>query len=295
VRFATVKTGVGDAYLDNLFLEQFIKKLPDGAEEDSGPTEAETGIITYEPKPLGAYKNQGWLDWWLPGGTLSIVDAEPYGVASKVLALTTAEKNDDLFQLFITKKESSFNAVGVEWDMMFDVSDGSKFKVLIYGGPKGYEMTMSVEDGAVYVSGAGMTKTKVGNAKEWFKFSFGYAKISKNLMYFAVIVDNEVVADSNVPYTADQIPETAEIKRIQFSADKSVVSEGTVYFDNTIMAQLTYDLPEAPAEPEGPSEPEVDPDEPIVPPENVDPTPTPTPDTDSPFKDEDNVADKEWT
>lgn len=295
VRFATDKTGVGDAYLDNLFLEQFIKKLPDGAEEDSGPTEAETGIITYEPKPLGAYKNQGWLDWWLPGGTLSIVDAEPYGVASKVLALTTAEKNDDLFQLFITKKESSFNAVGVEWDMMFDVSDGSKFKVLIYGGPKGYEMTMSVEDGAVYVSGAGMTKTKVGNAKEWFKLSFGYAKISKNLMYFAVIVDNEVVADSNVPYTADQIPETAEIKRIQFSADKSVVSEGTVYFDNAIMAQLTYDLPEAPAEPEGPSEPEVDPDEPIVPPENVDPTPTPTPDTDAPFKDEDNVADKEWT
>ena len=277
VRFAADKNGACDMYFDNLFLEQFIKKLPDGVEEDSGPAESETGIITYDKKPIGAYKNQGWLDWWLPGGTLSIVMAEPYGAASKVLALTTAGKNDDLFQLFITKTESEFNAVGVETDVMFDVSDGSKFKVLIYGGAKGYEMTISVEEESVYVSGAGMTKTKVGNAKEWFKLSFGYAKLSKNMMLFAVIIDNEIVASSSVPYNADQIPEVAEIKRIQFSADKSVVSEGTVYFDNTIMAQLTYELPEIPTEPEEPDEPDTpeipdEPDEPVTPPTPSDPT-----------------------
>ena len=272
VRFASDKTGEGNMFLDNLFLEQCIKKLPDGVEEETGPSESETGIITFDQKPLGAYKNQNWLDWWLPGGTLSIVDAEPYGVASKVLALTTAGKSDDLFQLFITKTESEFNAVGVETDVMFDVSDGSRFKVLIYGGPKGYEMTMSVEDGAVYVSGAGMTKTKVGDAKEWFKISFGYAKLSKSLMYFAVIVGGEVVASSSVPYTADQIPEVAEIKRIQFSADKSTVSEGTVYFDNTIMAQLTYALPEVPEEPDEPDLDEPNPDEPEIPPVESKPT-----------------------
>ena len=300
VRFATDKNGVCDAYFDNLFLEQFIKKLPDGVEEDTGPSESETGIITYEKKPIGAYKNQGWLDWWLPGGTLSIVDAEPYGVASKVLALTTADKDDDLFQLFITKTESSFNAVGVETDVMFDVSDGSRFKVLIYGGPKAYEMIMSVEGGEVFVSGAGMTKTKVGNAKEWFKISFGYAKLSKSAMYFAVIVGDKVVASSSVPYTEGQIPETAEIKRIQFSADKSAVSNGTVYFDNTIMAQLTYALPEAPEEPEEPNPDEPNPDDPDPDdpnpeePEKPDPI-IPTPDGDSPYEDGDNVADKEWT
>ncbi len=277
IQFSADKNSSGDIYFDNFFLEQFLKELPAGVEDDEGPSEAETGIATFESKPIGAYYNQRWLDRWLPGGKLEIVDATPYGAESKVLALTTAQKDDDLFQLFVTKTAESYNAVGIQTDVMFDTLPGSAFKLLIFGGPKAYELTISTEADGVYVSGPGMTKAKLADNKTWFNLQYGYAKVSDSVAYVAVIANNTLVAESTVPYDSGYVPEVSEIQRVQFAADKQRVTEGTVYFDNMIMAQLTYQLPEnlpvAPPTPDEPSpeEPEI-PDTPQEPAEPTDPT-----------------------
>ena len=264
VRFATEKAGDGDMYIDNLFLEQCNKKLPDGIEEETGPSEGETGIATFDNRPIGAYYNLKWMDKWIPDGSdgsIEIVDSTPYGKASKVLALTTSGKNSDLFQFFITKTEEKYNAVGIQTDVMFDTQPGSSFRLLIFGdsSSKGYELLISTESDGVYISGPGMKPAKIAELKEWFNLQFGYAKLSNTQMYVAVIVNNKVVGESMTPINAAAIPEVSAIKRIQFSSNHAGKADGSVYFDNMIMAQLTYALPEV--EPE----PEPDPDAPVVP------------------------------
>lgn len=278
----------GSVYFDNLFLEQCTKALPEGSDSgNSGPSEEETGYMTFEKKPLGVYQNQNWLDYWIPAGSLEIVDAKPYGKDSKALALTTEGKSGDLVQVKLTKSETSFNAVGFETDIMFDTTAPSEFLMLLFGSSssiRGYEITVTTDGNGVYISSADFGKIKIAEQKEWFKLGFGYAKISATNVYVAVLVDGEVVAEGTTPYNPNRIPQTSEITRMQFSASHKATSDGTVYFDNTILAQLTYDIPDEPTvNPDPDPEPEPEPD------------PTPNPEQGSPYEDGDNVADGDWT
>lgn len=262
----------GSVYFDNMFLEQFLMKLPVVPDEDYGPSEEETGILNFDRKSVGAYYNQNLLDSSVKDGQLSIVDGKPFDEDSKVLMLTTSMDSDDLLQVKTTKTLDGYNALKFQAAMMFNNPMESSYELLIFGASskRGYNLFFESDSTGVYVSSYDLEKTKVAEAGEWFNFSVVYTKVDNNRICAEVSINNERLTIDTTPYDPDVIPAVNEVYRIQLSA--SSLSVGAVYLDNVGLTQIEYVIPELP----GPVGPELPP----VP--------------DSPFEGG-NVGDDDWT
>ena len=253
-------TTEGSVYFDNMFLEQFIKDLPTLPDVELGPTEEETGILTFENKVLNAYINSGTFSIWLPGGTLSIIDAMPNGAASKVLELVTSGKDGDLFQLMLTKNEENYNAISFCSDIMFNTTAPSVFEVLVFGTTqnRGTHILLSTDENGVYVYTDDVEKTRVASLGEWFNLEIVYTKVNDKKVCVEIFKNGASVAISTAPYDISNVPVPKDIYRIQFASYHESTADGAVYFDNMSLLQINYLLPELPEyeEPTGPSESE---------------------------------------
>lgn len=266
-------SSVGDVYFDDTFLEQFIKDLPVIPDEDMGPDEAETGILTYDKKLIGAYYNSGLLDSGLVSGTLTIVDGTPYGESSRILQLATVNGSNDVLQVMTTKSFDGANALRFETDMMIDARSASSYDVLIFGSSsnKAHSMVIYADESGVYLSSYDLAKTKVAEAGEWFKFSITYTKISNSKVCAEICVNGTRVSIDTTPYDPDKVPSNKDVYRVQFNSWSATV--GSLNLDNTSLMQVVYEVPELPG-PVGPTLP--------------DPVP------ESPFEGG-NVGDDDWT
>ena len=266
-------TSIGDVYFDDMFLEQFIKDLPVLPDEDTGPDESETGILTYEKKSVGSYYNANLLDSHLPGGSLTVVDGTPYGESSRILQLATVNGCNDLLQVKTTKTLDGANALRFETDMMIDAQTPSNYDLVVFGASatKAYSMVILAKEDGVYISTYDAGEVKIAEAGEWFNLSITYTKVSNTRICAEICVNGTRVALDTTPYDPDRVPSYKDVYRIQICAWSAAV--GSLNLDNTGLMQVAYEVPELP--------------DPIIP-----EPPAPVPE--SPFEGG-NVGDDDWT
>ena len=288
IQFSTYSEASADGAVqfDNMGLMQVMYELPDLPEEvvPEGPSEAETGLLTFDAKTLNAYKSAKLIDWYTPAGSLNILDGKNYGWDSNVLELASRGKSDTV-QLMVTKAQESFNALSFETDIMFTATAPSEYELLFFGSQsaiKGAHIIFYADDDGVFICGEDFDKVKIASLNDHFHLKAVYTKADDNRVCVEVFVNNKSVAISTAPL-GDTVYEAKDMTRIQFSAYYKSSATGAVYFDNTGLLQISYELPALPTPtPTPPPTP------------TPEPTPTPTP-SDSPYEKDENVSGEDWT
>lgn len=284
IQFKTNSSKSSDATVqfDNVSLMQVLYELPELPEEviPEGPGEDETGLLTFDAKTLNGYKSAGLIDSYTPTGSLSILDGKNHGWDSKVLELASRGKQDTV-QLNVTKGADGANALSFETDIMFTATVPSEYELLFFGSSssnRGGHVVFYADDDGVFVYGDDFDKIKFASLNSHFHLKVVYTKVDENRVCMEIIVDEQQVVISTAPYSTT-VFDAKDMTRIQFAAYHKSSATGAVYFDNTGLLRINYEIPKLPS---------------ITPDPDPTPDPTPTP-SDSLYDDDQSVSGGGWT
>ena len=194
--------------------------------------------IEFDGETIDVMVDNKILDLWLPSGELVIEEGRPFGDRSTVMRFTAEEKGN-LFQLYLTKPQGSFNAVAFETDIMFMPEDTVTYELLMLGSDSSIRHAnitfKAVPNDGVYVYGLDFPETKIADVGEWFNLRVEYGRVNNLTVKTDVYINREYKVGSSAPY-GDEAQSAESLARIQFSEQSG--GAGDVSFDNTFLEQF---------------------------------------------------------
>ena len=198
---------------------------------------------------MDAYKSAGYLDYWAGGGgTFAFVDESPYGVASKVLKLSTINgANQDQLMIRNTLAYANSTFAKFEADILVNPVQNTTLELrfmnntLASADRTAYTFYLNVgADGNGSITGSGINTVEASAvAGNWFRFRAEYHDVSETQFKILIYYNDMLVAGTdaiNKPKGADHA--SSLINQVLVASSSTSVAD--IYLDNV---KLSHDAP----------------------------------------------------